>query len=317
MKNNSKIIYLVVTVVVLALIGFFVYSMNNDEVSVSEQVEAQEKISTNSNAPLSSDSPTGNTQNLPYGTPPKWAQSMMAINDNSAYSREDKIEKLVELLKQNESNPDALSGILISLTALNPIEAADDVIPYLNNPNPKVQSAALGVLNNASLLTQKEHELKRSLPENEAVRKRIAEAVNKLKSDPNLTEEVKQALISTYTATNPSLKDTQAMNQEILSKDVISTNESSFIASTVLNGKEVSGTLTGLSKKDAAVKDSVISSIGASLSENSDVVSTLSPQQRTELMNFIRNNPPQSSGDDYGFQKDQWNNTLNLLGSSI
>lgn len=317
MKNNSKVIYLVVTVVVLALIGFFVYSMKNDEVSVNEQVEAQENISTNSNAPLASDSPNGNTQNLPYGTLPKWAQSMMAINDNSAYSREDKIEKLVELLKQNESNPDALSGILISLTALNPIEAADDVIPYLNNPNPKVQSAALGVLNNASLLTQKEHELKRSLPENEAVRKRIAEAVNKLKSDPNLTEEVKQALISTYTATNPSLKDTQAMNQEILSKDVISTNESSFIASTVLNGKEVSGTLTGLSKKDAAVKDSVISSIGASLSENSDVISTLSPQQRTELMNFIRNNPPQSSGDDYGFQKDQWNNTLNLLGSSI
>lgn len=317
MKNNSKVIYLVVTVVVISLIGFFIYSMKNNEASVNKPVKMQEKISTESNAPLASDSPTGNTQNLPFGTPPKWAQSMMAINDNSAYSREQKIEKLVELLKQNESNPDALNGILISLTGLNPIEAADDVIPYLNNPNPQVQSAALGVLNNASLLTQKEHELKRSLPENEAVRKRIAEAVNKLKSDPNLKDEVKQALISTYTATNPSLKDTQAMNQEILSQDVISTNESSFIASTVLNGKEVTGTLAGLSKKDAAVKDSVISSIGASLSENSEVVSTLSTQQRTELMNFIRNNPPQSIGDDYGFQKDQWNNTLNLLGSSI
>lgn len=315
MKNNIKVIYLVITVVVIALIGFFVYSMKNNETSVNEQ--AQEKIITNSNAPLASDGPTGNTQNLSYGTPPKWAQSLMAINDNSAYSREEKIEKLVELLKQNESNPDALSGILISLTALNPIEAADDVMPYLNNPNPKVQSAALGVLNNASLLTQKEHELKRSLPENEAVRERIAEAVNKLKSDPNLKDEVKQALISTYTATNPSLEDTQAMNQEVLNQEVISANESSFIASNVLNGKEVTGTLASLSKKDAAVKDSVISSIGASLSENSDVVSTLSTEQRIELMNFIHNNPPQSSGDDYGFQKDQWNNTLNLLGSGI
>ena len=121
---------------------------------------------------------------------------MIAINNNPAYSREDKISKLVALLKQNESNPDALYSILISLTVLNPIEAADAVIPYLKNTNPKVQSAALGVLHNASLLTQKEHELKRSLSENEAIRKRIAEAVNELKVDPNTTDEVKQVLIS-------------------------------------------------------------------------------------------------------------------------
>lgn len=55
----------------------------------------------------------------------------MAINDNSSYTREDKIHKLADLLKQNESNSDALSALLISLTALNPIEAVDDIIPYL------------------------------------------------------------------------------------------------------------------------------------------------------------------------------------------
>ncbi|CAA0235106.1 hypothetical protein ABKPCSM17A_02306 [Acinetobacter baumannii] len=317
MKNNSKVVYWVITAVVIALIGFFVYSKKNDDANLNEQVKAQAKTNANTNIAVANDSATQKTQNLPYGAPPKWAQSMMAINDNSSYSREDKIQKLVELLKQNSSNPDALSAILISLTALNPIEAVDEVIPYLKNSNPKVQSAALGALNNASLLTQKEHELKRSLPENEASRKRIAEAVNELKSDPKTTNEVKQALISTYTATNPSLKDTQAMNHEILKQDVISTNESSFLASTILNGKEFSETLTTLGKKDAVVKDSVINSIGTSLSENSNVVSTLNSQQRTELMNFIRNNPPQSSDANYGYQKDQWNNTLSILESNI
>ena len=121
---------------------------------------------------------------------------MIAINNNPAYSREDKISKLVALLKQNESNPDALYSILISLTVLNPIEAADAVIPYLKNTNPRVQIAAFGVLHNASLPTQKEHRLKHSLSENEAVRKRIAEAINKLKENPLTTDEVKQALIS-------------------------------------------------------------------------------------------------------------------------
>ncbi len=317
MKNNRKFIYLVITVIVIALIGFFVFSKKSDVRIQNEETQIKEKTSTNANAPLVNDESTEITQNLPYGSPPKWAQSMMAINDNSSYTREDKIHKLVGLLKQNESNSDALSAILISLSALNPIEAADDIIPYLKNANPKVQSAALGALNNASLLTQKEHELKRSLPENEVVRKRIAESINELKSASTTSDEVKQALISTYPATNPSSKDTQAMNQEILKKEVISTNESSFVASSVLNGNEFSGTLNALSKKDAEMKDSVINSIGASLSENPDVISVLSTQQRTELMNFIRNNPPQSSGDNYGYQKDQWNNTLNILGNNI
>ena len=77
--------------------------------------------------------------------------------------------------------------------------------------------------------------------------------------------------------------------------------------------KGISNTLITLGKKDAIVKDEVISSIGANLSENTDVVSALSSQQRTELINFIRNNPPQSKGDNFGYQNDQWNNTLNVI----
>ena len=161
-------------------------------------METQEKISSNRNTLNANDGITNNAPNLPHGMPPKWAKSMIAINDSPTYSREDKIHKLVDLLKQNESNPDALSVILVSLTNLDPIEAADDIIPYLKDTNPKVKILALGALNNASLLTQKEHEINGSLPENEAVRKRIIEAVNELKVDPNTSDEVKKVLIATF-----------------------------------------------------------------------------------------------------------------------
>ena len=313
MKNNSKLIYLAIVVIVIAVVGNFIFSNKNDDGYAKKQSITPEKNISNISASSVNNESSGNMQNIPYGTPPKWAQSIMDINDNPIYSREDKIQKLVELLKQNESNVDALSAILISLTALNPIEVAEDIIPYLKDTNPKVQILALGALNNASLLTQKEHEIKGSLPENDAIRKRVAEAVNELRSAPDITNEVKQALISNYAATNPSLKDTQTMNQEILNQDSISPNEASFIASSILNGKGFSNTLITLGKKDAIVKDEVISSIGANLSENTDVVSALSSQQRTELINFIRNNPPQSKGDNFGYQNDQWNNTLNVI----
>lgn len=198
MKNNSKLIYLVITAIVVAFIGFFIFAKKSDDVHSKELMETQEKISSNRNTLNANDGITNNASNLPHGIPPKWAKSMIAINDSPTYSREDKIHKLVDLLKQNESNPDALSAILISLTKLNPIEAADDIIPYLKDTNPKVQILALGALNNASLLTQKEHEIKGSLPENEAVRKRIIEAVNELKVDPNTSDEVKKVLIATF-----------------------------------------------------------------------------------------------------------------------
>ena len=198
MKNNSKLIYLVITAIVVAFIGFFIFAKKSDDVHSKELMETQEKISSNRNTLNANDGITNNAPNLPHGMPPKWVKSMIAINDSPTYSREDKIHKLVDLLKQNESNPDALSAILISLTKLNPIEAADDIIPYLKDTNPKVQILALGVLYNASLLTKKEHELKRSLSENEAVRKRIIEAVNELKVDPNTSDEVKKVLIATF-----------------------------------------------------------------------------------------------------------------------
>ena len=209
MKNNSKVIYLSITAVVIAFIGLFIYSKKSDDVRLNQRAQPYKN---STNAFMANSGATGNAQNLLYKAAPKWAQSMMDINDNSAYSQENKIQKLVELLKQNETNAEALSAILITLTALNPIEAADEIIPYLKNPNPKVQSAALAVLNNASLLTKQEHELKHSLPQNEAVRRRIANAVNQLKADPNTTNEVKQALISTYTVANPSLKDIRVTN---------------------------------------------------------------------------------------------------------
>ena len=198
MKNNSKLIYLVITAIVVAFIGFFIFAKKSDDVHSKELMETQEKISSNRNTLNANDGITNNASNLPHGMPPKWVKSTIAINDSPTYSREDKIHKLVDLLKQNESNPDALSAILISLTKLNPIEAADDIIPYLKDTNPKVQILALGVLYNASLLTKKEHELKRSLSENEAVRKRIIEAVNELKVDPNTSDEVKKVLIATF-----------------------------------------------------------------------------------------------------------------------
>lgn len=205
MKKNRKIqLIILFAVLLLAVIGFFFHNKNQNKSNNIEQSTSQSQANIKPVDSNNSELPNNISTSNENRAAPKWAQSLMEINNNSTYSREDKIKQLVNLLKENESNPQAINDLLITLTKFNPIEAADDIIPYLNHSNSTIQSAAVGALNNASLLTEKEHELKHSLAENDEVRKHISEAINKLKADPNTSKDVKQAIISTYSATNPS-----------------------------------------------------------------------------------------------------------------
>ncbi|USE84095.1 hypothetical protein [Acinetobacter tibetensis] len=65
------------------------------------------------------------------------------------------------------------------------------------------------------------------------------------------------------------------------------------------------------------MRDTVISSIGASIAENSSIVSTLPQHQREQLSNFIHNNPPKSSDENFIYLNDPWKHTLNILDSNI
>lgn len=127
---------------------------------------------------------------------PAWAQAMIEIENNPFYNREKKIEKLIILLKQNQDNQQALHNVLIALTAYHPLEAMDDLMPYLDSDDPNVQILTLGALANASLLTEKEHQLKRALPENVLKRRKINEAIKKVQNNPQTSAVVKQALSS-------------------------------------------------------------------------------------------------------------------------
>lgn len=317
MKKNRKIQSMIFfAVLLLAVIGFFFYNKNQSKSNNIEQNISQSQLNIKPTDSNNTELPNSISISNVKGAPPKWAESLMEINNNLTYSREDKIKKLVGLLKEYESNPQAVNEILISLIKFNPIEVADDIIPYLSHSNPMIQSAALGVLNNASLLTEKEYELKHSLPENDEVRSHISDAVNKLKADPKTSKDVKQAIISTYLATNPSKEDNKKMREEILSQQKITDNEASYIANSVLNGNDLIESINILNDKDVLIKDSVISSMGANIIDNPNITNILSTQQKAQLIDFIRKNPPSSSRDNFGFQNDLWKNTLNVLGNN-
>ncbi|WP_010112259.1 HEAT repeat domain-containing protein [Acinetobacter sp. P8-3-8] len=243
--------------------------------------------------------------------PPKWAQELMYINENPQYNRVDKIQRLIKLLNENKNDASAVREILAHLSNLNPIEAVDDILPFLKNSDPSVQNAAIGALSNASLLTEQEQQLKKNLPENDVIRRKIAININELKNTPNIANEVKQAISSSYASTNPSLEDTKSMIKDILNQKEMSANESSYLATSILNGKDVKNTISLLDNKSTTVKDEVIKSIGNNIVDNPNVLDVLNTEQKREVFSFIHNNPPSMRDDDFSFKNDLWKNALN------
>lgn len=316
MNNKPKYIMSIIILLflILAILIFF-YKNNQTHIeqeksipseSSTTQIAHQTKSTYDNLINLSTQKPS----NI---NPPEWAQELMYVNENPKYNRVDKIQRLIKLLNENKNDASAVREILAHLSNLNPIEAVDDILPFLNNSDPSVQNAAIGALSNASLLTEQEQQLKKNLPENDVIRKKIANNINELRNTPNIANEVKQAISSSYASTNPSLEDTKSMIKDILNQKEMSANESSYLATSILNGKDLKNTISLLNDQNTTVKDEVIQSIGNNIANNPDVVDILNSEQKKEMFSFIEKNPPNTRDADFSLKNDLWKNTLNHL----
>ncbi len=306
MKKNILYVLLLV-IIILTVFMFFIKEDSIDQGSANTPLETRnsESMYENENTAIQAGQ-SPQKLNIPL-----WAKKVIDINENSQYNRIGKIEKLKELLNENKNDPAAVREILAQLANENPIEAVDDILPFLKSNDPIIQSAAIGALSNASLLTEREHELKMKLPENNQIRSKISNEINTLKENKNTSKEVKQAIISSYMSTNPSIGDTKVMIESILKEQNITTNESSYIATTILNGIDSTNTLTSIASKNGAIKDEIIMSIGSNIINNPDTLNVLSPTQKKELYSFVEKNPPTTRNDDFSSKNDIWKNTLN------
>lgn len=93
MKNN-KLNYLLLFVLVILFIFIFIYQKSNTTDDKTDQLNFQELQHSNSTKKsFEITDPTG----FGLNKVPKWARTMMSIDHNPSYTREDKIQKLVEL----------------------------------------------------------------------------------------------------------------------------------------------------------------------------------------------------------------------------
>lgn len=248
-------------------------------------------------------------------TMPEWALQMNNINENPAFSRETKIKKLAELLDKNVNNLQAIQGLLQALSQHNPVEAVDQILPYLKNPNEVIQNAALSALNNSMLLTDQEQAAKKSNAEFDRLRGKIPLAVNALFDAPDASEDMKKAIISGYMTTNNNPEDTRKMIHTIIQQGSLNDTTATYLASALMqptaNSKEL---ITQISKLPNVEQEKMIAGLGNNILNKDNVVSVLDQQQRQALKNYILAHPPESrQNPEKADQLDAWRHTVDTL----
>lgn len=249
----------------------------------------------------------------PFGQDIPWVQEITAIQENTQLNRQDKILGLVKLLKQNQQNIVAVREILTELTTLNPIEAVDEILPFLNHPDFNLQILALGALSNASLLTEQEQLLKHTLRENDQIRQKIVQHINALKDRSETSATVQHMIVSIYATIATSNTERNAMMQQILQQSEFAPNEANYIATLLLQQYQTDHNILILKQKNQFLQDEVIINIASNIEQQPDILNQLSRAEKKKLFDWIQQVPPQSRSDDFAHQNELWKNTLNQL----
>ncbi|WP_218947393.1 hypothetical protein [Acinetobacter sp. YH16032] len=308
---NKKNIFLVILIFVICAVILWVYLKSTADTtqSISNQNNNTSTLKSNEDRATSL---SENSADMKLNTNlPVWAKKLLQL-DQSAANREEKIHDLIQLLEQNQHDENAIEEILTQLTSLNPLEAAEQILPFLTHQNPKIQSLAIGALNNAMLLTDREHELKKSLPENDLIRQKISRALEQRFQDPNLDPKVKQVLISSLPHT-ASVQTQHNLAQELLQQNSISPNEAQFLSQYLLNGQGNNTTLEQLTHKNPKMIEDIIANLNNQIVDQPAIVEVLNNDQKKQLHNFILQHPPSSKDESYGYKNDIWRFSLNQL----
>ncbi|WP_179999171.1 hypothetical protein [Acinetobacter sp. YH12239] len=308
---NKKNIFLVILIFVICAVILWVYLKSTADTtqSISNQNNNTSTLKSNEDRATSL---SENSEDMKLNTNlPVWAKKLLQL-DQSAANREEKIHDLIQLLEQNQHDENAIEEILTQLTSLNPLEATEQILPFLTHQNPKIQSLAIGALNNAMLLTDREHELKKSLPENDLIRQKISHALEQRFQDPNLDPKVKQVLISSLPHT-ASVQTQHNLAQELLQQNSISPNEAQFLSQYLLNGQGNNTTLEQLAHKNPKMIEDIISNLNNQIVDQPAIVEVLNNDQKKQLHNFILQHPPNSKDESYGYKNDIWRFSLNQL----
>lgn len=245
---------------------------------------------------------------------PKWQNDVLIIDENPLLNHDEKIDKLLSLLTQYQQDDVAIEGILQTLATYTPTKAILNIIPYLHSNNPRIQATAVAGLHNAMFLTEDEEKQRQSLENLDKLREQVAPAINQLYDNPNTSESVKKAILSSYALTNPSPQDSEKMLKSLLNTGTLDSNSSAYLGNILLNSEtNTAKLLADIQQFSAVEQEKIVQNLGTNIVANPAVVSILSNEQKQALKSFVENNLPIDKSSENLHNIDIYRHTLEQL----
>lgn len=296
MKNNKKIILIILTsCFVIMAVGILAYFWQGSSKTLPTQAIQNP---TEHVKPVSSNQPTTTSPVVMTNRPDpnqhlnedirKFLNKIEVIFA-SIGTRERKLSSLMSLLKEAKTE-DEIITTLQALESLKPIEYADDLILFLNNPNlsAQVKSTAINTLGQSILLSDDDVE-KIGASTVYVQSEKVRNYINGIVENPNSPKDLYNPAVQNYYYTSENA--TPFAKKLLNNNQPLNEAETTFLSSAVFaDNQSTQEILPELLKNSNHLNDEFVSQIGT-FGTSDVVLQQLSLQDKQHLIQLLQSHP--------------------------
>lgn len=321
MNNQLKLTLKICGLVFSSIITLVAFWQEKEQAKLADDIQRVEKFqaqfhpqsNTNLHQPTTSNVPPPQTENLAENSR-KFFNKIEFIIANVG-TRERKLSSLMSLLKEAKTE-DEMITTLQALENFKPIEHADDLILFLNNPNlsAKVKNNVINTLAQSILLDDEIVE-RIGASTVDVQSEKVRNYINGIVENPNSPKDLYNPAVQNYYYTSDNMVP---FAQKLFNSDKpLNEAETKFLASALFTDKESTEQLLPmLVQNKNALTDDLVSTMGT-YSTQPVVLEQLSDQDKQHLIDIFQSYQFKPDNPLYDIETSSLLNDINELKQSL
>lgn len=295
MNNKLKLTLKICGLVFSSIITLIAFWQEKEQAELADDIQRIEKFQAQFASQPNPNLPQATTPNLPPPQTENLAENTRKFFNKIEFvlanvgTRDSKLSSFMSLLKEAQTE-DEIITTLQALESLKPIEYADDLILFLNNPklSAKVKSTAINTLGQSILLSNDDVE-KIGASTVYVQSEKVRNYINGIVENPNSPKDLYNPAVQNYYYTSENA--TPFAKKLLNNNQPLNEAETTFLSSAVFSDNQsTQEILPELLKNSHHLNDEFVSQIGT-FGTSDVVLQQLSQQDKQHLIQLLQSHP--------------------------
>lgn len=295
MNNKLKLTLKICGLVFSSIITLIAFWQEKEQAELADDIQRIEKFQAQFASQPNPNLPQATTPNLPPPQTENLAENTRKFFNKIEFvlanvgTRDSKLSSFMSLLKEAQTE-DEIITTLQALESLKPIEYADDLILFLNNPklSTKVKSTAINTLGQSILLSDDDVE-KIGASTVYVQSEKVRNYINGIVENPNSPKDLYNPAVQNYYYTSENA--TPFAKKLLNNNQPLNEAETTFLSSAVFSDNQsTQEILPELLKNSHHLNDEFVSQIGT-FGTSDVVLQQLSQQDKQHLIQLLQSHP--------------------------